>query len=174
MDRAQIDSGVVAAPDHAVTRIDGGQLLPFHEASPSRHDGTVTDTDRSVNTYVHATVTSTLQPPALTERNTIALQTKVPGKEISEVTPADHLIFAPYQPVHRQPYDLRNCFDRTNLAIVIRDRIERCESYVALARQMHSDGRMSTTDFAQRAGERLADLREHRNALFRLNELGRN
>jgi hypothetical protein len=87
---------------------------------------------------------------------------------------ADQMLFAPYQPLHRPPYDLRNIFDRTNLAIVIRGHIDRCESYVALARQMHGDGRMSDTDFAERAGQRMADLREHRNALFRLNELGRN
>lgn len=143
----------------------------LHTASPSPL-GSIADTDQSVNSYNHATVTSTLQPEYLTARNIIARG--VLPKELREVTPAAALLFAPYQPVHREPYDLRNCFDRTNLAIVIRGHIDRCESYVALARQMHSDGRMSTSDFAQRAGERLADLREHRNALFRLNELGRN
>ena len=87
---------------------------------------------------------------------------------------ADPALFAPYQPLHHQPYDPQNIFDRTNLAIVIRGHIDRCEDYIALARQMHGDGRMSDADFALGAGERLADLREHRTALFRLNELGRN
>lgn len=127
----------------------------LHTASPSRHVA-AHDGDRS-SLSVHDPVTST---------GNCVVANPQPA--------ADPALFAPYQPLHRQPYDLRNIFDRTNLAIVIRDRIERCESYVALARQMHSDGRMSDADFALGAGQRLADLREHRNALFRLNELGRN
>ena len=127
----------------------------LHSTSPFRlvtaHDG-----DRS-SLSVHEPVTSTLN----------CVITKPQAG-------ADPTLFAPYQPVHRQPYDLGNCFDRTNLAIVIRSHIDRCEDYIALARRMHNDGRLSDTDFALGAGERLADLREHRNALFRLNELGRN
>ena len=127
----------------------------LHSTSPFRVV-TAEDADRS-SLSVHEPVTST--------GNCVVVNPQ-PG--------TDQILFAPYQPLHRQPYDLRNIFDRTNLAIVIRGWIERCESYVALARQMHSDGRMSDADFALGAGQRLADLREHRNALFRLNELGRN
>jgi hypothetical protein len=96
-----------------------------------------------------------------------------PGQAV-EYSDPDWLVFAAYQPVYRRPYDLKNCFDRTNLAIVIRGYIDRCESYIDSARRLHSEGAMSARDFAQGAGVRLADLREHRNALFRLNELGSN
>lgn len=127
----------------------------LHSTSPSRHVS-AHDGDRS-SLSVHEPVTST------------------PDCYLSNVKrDCSVALFAPYQPLHRQPYDLSNPFHRTNLAIVIRGHIDRCEDYIALARQMHSDGRMTDTEFALGAGQRLADLREHRTALFRLNELGRN
>lgn len=121
--------------------------------------GTAHDGDRGNEINVHATVTSITDDRNAVERNNIS---------------ATVAFFAPYQPPHRTPYDIGNCFDRTNLALIIRRHIDRAEDYIALARRLHSAGLMNNEDFAQRVGERCAHLREHRNALFRLNELGRN
>ena len=102
-----------------------------------------------------------------------SLSVHAPVTSTGNCVPSKEL-FAPYQPLHRQPYDLSNPFHRTNLSIVIRGYIARCEDYIATARRQHRAGLKSTSDFVEHAGKAMADLREHRNALFRLNELGRN
>lgn len=125
--------------------------------------GSVDEADRSVNIDAHEGEASTIGDGCVTERN-----------HLPAITPADEETFRKYYPVYRPPYDLGNCFDRTNLAIIIRGWIERCEEGIERCHRLLHWQEITPTQFAERAGKNLADLREHRNALFRLNELGRN
>ena len=88
-----------------------------------------------------------------------------------EVAPPDELLFAPYQPIYRPPYDLTNPFDRTNIGIVIRGQAERCEDYLALIGRLRRGNVMGADDFLQRSSETIATLRQHRRAISRLYEI---
>lgn len=86
----------------------------------------------------------------------------------------DRLLFAPYQPYHGPAYDTGNPFDRTNLALRIRRAIDSREDFIALNERLYRRGDKCSAYYLQDAREALADLRRHRRALFRLNEIGSN
>ena len=84
---------------------------------------------------------------------------------------ADEQVFAPYQPPHGKPYDLTNPFDRTNMSIVIRKGIGKCERYLESIGSLRRGGELDADEFLQRSNETIATLRRHRHALARLYDI---
>lgn len=92
----------------------------------------------------------------------------------NSVSATDDALFAPYQPLHGEPYDLTCQFGRTNMALRIRRCIDNREDRLASLECQHHDGRLSDDEYLELSDEATAQLRRHRFALFRLGEKGRN
>ena len=125
---------------------------------PSRPD-TAHDGDRGSEISVHGPVTSTRDRNGVTKRN---------------IVPTTEAILALYQPASGPPYDLENPFDRTNMALRIRRAIDNREDRITATRSLYEMGLITGAEYIERTDEAAAQLRRHRRALFRLNEIGRN
>jgi hypothetical protein len=131
-------------------------LFITHRTSPSRHGA---DGSRRAEQSVNSPFGSTSDGANLVERNFSA--------DLAA-------FFAPYQPLHGPDRDLDSEFGRTLLALSIRRSIDNREDRIASLECQYHDGRLCGADFLERYDEAIAQLRRHRFALFRLNELGRN
>ena len=90
------------------------------------------------------------------------------------IVPTTEAVLALYQPTSGPLYDLENPFDRTNMALRIRRAIDNREDRITATRSLYEMGLITGAEYIERTDEAAAQLRRHRRALFRLNEIGRN